>query len=188
MGEPRLINTDDLPPVPWKNGGGVTREIAQDIGPDGIIWRLSMADVETEGAFSIFPGLSRILTVIEGDGLELCSADQEREVPYCRPFAFSGDTPIRSVLRGGRIRDFNVIFDNTVIDAEVSILDGPTQIDLRPGADLTYAIFGVVGDYSCNNVGAKKGTAVLINDGSASVELPLASKLLVVRLKNRISL
>lgn len=61
-----------------------------------------MADVETEGAFSTFPGVLRILTVIDGDGLELHSAEQVHEVPYCVPFQFSGETEIHSVLRDGK--------------------------------------------------------------------------------------
>ncbi len=183
MGELKLIHANDLPPVAWKNGGGVTREIGRDTGPDGVVWRLSMADVDREGRFSIFPGMSRILTVIEGDGLELHGDGQRHEVACCTPFAFSGETPIRSVLRNGKIRDFNVIFDGTRVDAQVTILDGPMQFDLRPNDDMIYGTFAIAGDYSCNGVRAKKWTTLLIDEEAVSVELPVASKLLLVSLK-----
>ena len=67
----RLVRRADLTPRPWKNGGGVTREIAAhppEAGLDGFDWRLSMADVASDGPFSAFPGIDRTLTVIEGAG------------------------------------------------------------------------------------------------------------------------
>ena len=65
----------DLVETPWKNGGGITRNIAKEQDKTGTLWRLSMADVDGDGAFSIFPGLTRILTVIQGDGMVLHGPD-----------------------------------------------------------------------------------------------------------------
>ncbi len=55
--------------VPWKNGGGVTEEIAvypSDAGFDDFAWRISMARVGQGGPFSRFPGVDRTLAVLEG--------------------------------------------------------------------------------------------------------------------------
>jgi environmental stress-induced protein Ves len=41
-----VLRARDVPATPWKNGGGVTREIAvhpQGAGFDDFVWRLSMA-------------------------------------------------------------------------------------------------------------------------------------------------
>lgn len=54
-----LIRAEQLVASPWKNGGGVTREIAaQPPGAslDGFAWRVSVADVAQPGPFSRFPG------------------------------------------------------------------------------------------------------------------------------------
>lgn len=60
--------------VPWKNGGGRTAEILASpagAGLDDFAWRISTAEVATSGPFSLFPGVQRCLTVIEGGSLRL---------------------------------------------------------------------------------------------------------------------
>jgi environmental stress-induced protein Ves len=66
-----VIKYDELVETRWKNGGGVTREIATAQLKDAFLWRLSMADVSKDGAFSDFAGFMRILTVIKGSGVAL---------------------------------------------------------------------------------------------------------------------
>ena len=59
--------------MPWRNGGGTTQEVACNPGGSSAAfdWRLSLADVGQDGAFSAFTGYQRILTVLEGRGIEL---------------------------------------------------------------------------------------------------------------------
>ena len=64
-----VLRAGDRKAVPWKNGGGVTREIAAwppGSGFDDFAWRVSMAEVREDGPFSNFAGVDRILTVLEG--------------------------------------------------------------------------------------------------------------------------
>ena len=44
---------DSIPAAPWKNGGGVTRQIAQS-GPGDPFWRLSIAVWKKTGRFPVF--------------------------------------------------------------------------------------------------------------------------------------
>ncbi|NKX51066.1 HutD family protein, partial [Arthrobacter deserti] len=67
----RIIRFAGLPAVPWRNGGGSTRELAAGAAGDGWGWRLSLADIVRPGAFSVFEGIERVLTVVEGEGLAL---------------------------------------------------------------------------------------------------------------------
>ena len=58
-----------LSPVPWKNGGGVTRELASappDARSYDVGWRVSIADITRSGSLSTFPGLDRVITLIDG--------------------------------------------------------------------------------------------------------------------------
>lgn len=48
MGELTFIDADELIAVPWKNGGGITRERAQRAWPDGFAWRLSLVDADPQ--------------------------------------------------------------------------------------------------------------------------------------------
>ena len=96
--------------MPWKNGGGITREVAVFPETGDFLWRLSLATVAADGPFSAFPGVDRTLTVLEGPGIELAVAGMApaRLGPRA-PFAFPGDVAASARLLGGAITDFNVM-------------------------------------------------------------------------------
>ncbi|ESQ84085.1 hypothetical protein AEAC466_10085 [Asticcacaulis sp. AC466] len=82
--------------VPWKNGGGVTREIAvfpDGAGMDDFLWRVSMADVTQAGPFSRFDGIDRHLTILAGQ-LQLDLPDGRHLLNAGDSLAFDGGTPI----------------------------------------------------------------------------------------------
>jgi environmental stress-induced protein Ves len=67
----------DRPAVPWKNGQGRTWQVAAH--PEGadvshFDWRISIAEISQDGAFSAFPGVDRTIAVIDGAGVELHSS------------------------------------------------------------------------------------------------------------------
>jgi environmental stress-induced protein Ves len=69
-----LIPYAGLSPVPWKNGGGSTTQIAvfpPDAGFDDFDWRVSLATIADDGAFSEFPGVERTLALVDGHGMTL---------------------------------------------------------------------------------------------------------------------
>lgn len=120
----RIIPPEAFHTQPWKNGGGITHEIAREDRDGALVWRLSIAEVATDGPFSAFTGLSRILTVIEGAGLHLHTPEGRIDALPLRPVAFSGDLPVDSRMIGGPIRDFNVIFDGRRLAAAVQPVAG----------------------------------------------------------------
>jgi environmental stress-induced protein Ves len=100
--------------MPWKNGGGETTEIAvspADASLDVFDWRVSMARVASNGPFSVFPGIDRNLTVLEGAGIVLEPQGNAaiRLTPGSPPYAFPGDLPLNARLIGGPILDLNVM-------------------------------------------------------------------------------
>ena len=110
----KIIRLADCPVVPWKNGGGTTTEIAlspEGAGLDAFDWRVSMAEVASDGPFSLFPGIDRTLTVLEGEGMELRIEGREPVMlgQGSDPVAFPGDVPTSAVLKKGPIRDLNVM-------------------------------------------------------------------------------
>jgi uncharacterized protein len=110
----KLIRLSGLAVTPWKNGGGTTTEIAvfpPDTDFGTFEWRLSMANVASDGPFSQFPGIDRTLTVIEGKGLRLVvdGAPPIDLTPRSAPLAFAGDVPTTASLIDGPIRDLNVM-------------------------------------------------------------------------------
>ena len=100
--------------MPWKNGGGSTTEIA--IGPvgaslDAFDWRISMAQVASDGPFSMFDSIDRTLAVIEGSGMELTIGGEAPVVlgHASEPLSFPGDVPTTARLLAGDITDLNVM-------------------------------------------------------------------------------
>jgi hypothetical protein len=109
----RVIRNEDLDRVPWKNGGGTTAEVAAF--PEGSSfetfgWRISMADVASDGPFSVFPDIDRTLIVVEGDGIELDVEGIAYRLDRASPkLSFSGDDSTTGRLLAGPIRDLNVM-------------------------------------------------------------------------------
>jgi environmental stress-induced protein Ves len=109
-----IIRFAELRSEPWRNGGGVTRELASHpkaaSAQDGAWdWRVSIADVTKAGDFSAFPGMERVLTVVDGELLLLTVDGAEHPLEKYRPFRFSGDAAANGALPTGDIRDLNVI-------------------------------------------------------------------------------
>jgi uncharacterized protein len=104
-----------ISPVAWKNGGGITREIACSPLNASIAdfdWRVSVAEVRSDGAFSIFENVDRTIVLLGGAGMKLMGAQGETIHELTQrfaPFAFAGETPISAQLLNGPSRDFNVM-------------------------------------------------------------------------------
>ena len=137
----QILRAADRVATPWKNGGGVTREVAArppGAGMDGFDWRVSLADVAADGPFSAFPGVDRVLTVIEGDGLVLEVEGRAAHLTPGAPFAFPGEAAVAARLTAGPIRDLNVMVRRGVWTARVAPwrgapvvnIDGPTLVVL----------------------------------------------------------
>ncbi|WP_323037055.1 HutD family protein [Pararhodobacter sp.] len=138
----RVITYDQLVAAPWANGGGITREIAAQRDEDGLIWRISLADVSSEGPFSSFAGLHRILTVIDGAGMVLETADAPIPAAPLAPVSFKGDLPVIGRLPEGPIRDLNVIFRPDRIAADVEVLRGPCEISPERDGTVLFVVAG----------------------------------------------
>ena len=128
--------------TPWKNGGGVTVDIADAYAPgaapggwSGMFWRLGRTRIEAPGPFSDLSGYDRILTVIGGRGLVLeveGGAALDARMPF-RPVRFRGEDRIVSRLEAGPVAVLNLMADRQH-DIDVVVLAGD---DARPlGADI----------------------------------------------------
>jgi environmental stress-induced protein Ves len=138
----RVIPHDSLVAAPWANGGGITREIAAERDADGILWRLSLADVGAEGPFSAFAGLQRILTVIEGAGMVLETPGAPIAAAPLAPVRFAGDLAVTGRLPHGPIRDLNVIWRPGRVEAGVTVHSGPGDIAPAGGGGAVFLVSG----------------------------------------------
>ena len=135
--------------TPWKNGGGVTVDIADayaaGVEPgawSGMLWRFGHTRIVEPGPFSDLAGYDRILTVIGGRGLLLDIADgatlDVREA--FRPVRFRGEDRIVSRLEAGPVSVLNLLADRTRYAIDVVILSGGDARALDRTINIAYAL------------------------------------------------
>jgi environmental stress-induced protein Ves len=126
IGESTRVDARTVAPTPWRNGGGVTRELLRipARGPatadDDWLLRISLADITADGAFSAFDGITRWFSVISGAGVRLTWPTVERTAgPGDAPFEFDGaDAPFCHLLDGST-RDLNVMVRRDLASAQL---------------------------------------------------------------------
>lgn len=133
--------------MPWKNGGGVTTDIAVSMLPgfapgswEGIVWRFSRTAIVTPGAFSDLSGYDRQLALISGEGLVLGTPVGEIDVrqPF-RPVRFAGETSIVSRLEAGPVEVVNLIGDRSRVSIHLACLPGGAMHTCPAGVHIIYA-------------------------------------------------
>ena len=131
-----------LVPQAWKNGAGLTREIAvgpRGAGMDNFDWRISVAEVTRDAPFSLFPGIDRCIVLLAGGGLRLRSEggagplDQRLDRAH-EPFHFRGDERLESTLLAGPSCDFNVMTRRGRVRSEVRVLTAATALRIEGAA------------------------------------------------------
>lgn len=109
-----IVRAAALAWTPWKNGGGVMADIAASAArtPSGDpVWRVSMARVERDGAFSHFADVDRVMMLLAGEGLDLAvEGSGLLSVRVGEPaVSFPGDRPTRGLPIGGTVLNLNVM-------------------------------------------------------------------------------
>ncbi|MET4643503.1 environmental stress-induced protein Ves [Streptomyces atratus] len=141
----RVLRAADRTAVPWKNGGGVTREIAaspEGAPLDDFDWRVSLADVSADGPFSSFPGVDRTLTVVEGAGMDLMVGGEHHIVDeQYWPHDFPGDLETDGRLLGGPVVNLNVMYRRERTTAAVAAVRGTVRLPVpQSGTVLAVAL------------------------------------------------
>jgi environmental stress-induced protein Ves len=112
----RILRKDDFTFMPWKNGGGSTVElykVPRLNQEEGFYFRLSVANVEKDGPFSIFPGIDRTLICLSGEGFKLKFNHHEKILKPLDISEFRGEEEIYCELVNGPCQDFNVMVDRS---------------------------------------------------------------------------
>ncbi len=165
----QIVRAGEYRRMPWKNGGGETFEVAvfpPEASLNQFDWRISMARVASDGPFSIFPGIDRTLSILEGAGLwlEVDEADSIRLEPKSAPYRFSAERSASARLISGAILDLNVMtrigrFDHLV---EILTVDQGLEINCRD-----YACVIVANESSINHGDTKldRNDAIILRNG-----------------------
>ena len=149
MSAVKITSPDDFITMPWRNGLGSTIEVLKHQPGDSFQWRLSMADVTEDGAFSDFSGYDRCLILINGAGLTL-KDDKSQKWALARQLDsahFKGEDFIDARLHDGPIRDFNLMTRRQNCSAKVFTSQQHANQTIRLDGDL-FLLFNIQGSAS----------------------------------------
>jgi uncharacterized protein len=141
-----ILRAADRITVPWKNGGGLTREVAahpphSDLG--NFDWRVSLAEVRCGGPFSSFPGVDRHMAVISGRlELSLSGGEALSLSSDTAPLDFPGEVAVYAEPRPEPVTDLNVMTRRGRFMARLtrSRVAAQTQVSLEADTTLILAL------------------------------------------------
>jgi len=106
----KVIRFEDVAGRPWRNGGGITRELLTGPSAGAWAWRVSVADIERDAPFSLWAGVQRWFVPIEGGSVELRVDGLPHSVELGgEPLAFEGNALTTCRLIAGPTRDLNLM-------------------------------------------------------------------------------
>lgn len=126
---------------PWRNGGGVTRDVAifpPGAGDDDFLWRVSIATIDTAGPFSAFPGVDRLLLPLTGTlALTIDGDNEQRLQPGDPALAFPGEAAVTGTPVGGACTVLNIMARRGLVGSRI---EQGTRIRAAAGHILLLAI------------------------------------------------
>lgn len=128
----KVLEEKDFIKKPWKNGRGTTHEImVWPPGVDNFDWRISHATLGESGPFSLFPGVSRWIVLLEGNSVQLRHRDRAHELKLLTPYSFQGDEETYAEVSGPG-SDFNLMLRNGKASGKITIgTEGKIRITSR---------------------------------------------------------
>lgn len=145
----KILRASSHRQMAWKNGGGTTTEIAiepQGTGLNDFEWRVSMARLDAPGPFSSFPGIDRLLLILEGqidltiDGRSTSLTPAEAAVHFPGEARVSADLPRSSEGGFERALDFNVMVRRRKASAELRRLQFERSASVSIRADVALVL------------------------------------------------
>ncbi|WP_260864625.1 environmental stress-induced protein Ves [Citrobacter sp. Marseille-Q6884] len=115
-----------MPVSLWRNGAGETREICCfPPATREFHWRASIASLAANGEFSLFPGVERVITLLEGGEVTLEGGNTfTHTLKRHQPFTFEGERVVKARLTEGQMSmDFNIMTRRDVCKAKVRVAD-----------------------------------------------------------------
>ena len=167
----RILRASDRVAVPWKNGGGVTMEVAVDppgASFDEFGWRISIARIHRGGPFSTFPGIDRELGMLEGQVLLTIAGRNTVDLSFeSEPVRFPGDVATSAELVSSAATDLNVMTRRGQFHARMTRV---TTIVAEPDAAATFAfpLEPVTVRHGGVDMRLARGDAVLFDSGESA--------------------
>jgi environmental stress-induced protein Ves len=189
--EQRVVRWRDLHPEPWANGGGTTRTLARspDRADGSSSWRVSIADIDTDGPFSTFPGLERTFLLLDGASVRLTVDGVRHDLRPGDRLRFYGEQHTACRLDGGPARALNVMTRPDVVHADLEPLHAATAAEVEGAPGTTVLLLCLSGR---TTVVSPPGTELalapldaVLADRDGSCQVKVDGSAVVVRLVRR---
>jgi uncharacterized protein len=143
----RVIPSSNYVRERWRNGAGWTREIHRAAPANGCMrgsvardwdWRISIAELESAGPFSTFPGVERESVLLHGNGVRLL-VDGAEECALLPPHGrcrYRGESAVQGQPVDGAAEVFNLMWYRDAVSARLwhRPLVGPMVVFVEPGS------------------------------------------------------
>lgn len=167
----RLVSPAEHIRMPWKNGAGVTREIVvEPAKSERFSYRLSIADVATDGPFSRFEGYDRHIVLLDGVGMTIHAGVHGlfQLVPFA-PRSFSGDWEVTGTLESGAVRDLNLIVDRALASSTLEVIQLVDETVVRASTCIAYVLEGSLENAGVGDTLIAEGELALVPEPSARI-------------------
>lgn len=163
--EARHLARADYIEMPWRNGAGITHEIAREPaqGTD-FGWRLSLASLQVNGPFSPYADYERCVALVAGHGFRLHIGGARVEELHTRGahVRFAGAAETRCELLDGPCLDLSLIVREPGMIDEVNRLSVSGEQSLKSPAARAVALFILRGSISAQSA-RHSGTARVLH-------------------------
>lgn len=160
----RIIRKSEFTEGRWRNGMGISWDIASEpAGIEDFGWRFAIARIDADVPFSSYPGVDRIFTLIEGNGLDLVFEGHRSLAVHRRfvPHPYPCDIPTFCRLRNGPCRALNLFTRRGQWRAAADVLSSGAELT-HPGPILLFALEGAA---DVNGKALHEGDAAIAADG-----------------------
>ncbi len=144
-----VLRAEDHLRMAWANGGGTTYQVATSPAGsdlDSFDWRVSLADVDRDGAFSRLPGVDRVLVLVDGPGMDLTVDGRAVRLTPLEPVRFDGAADTSCTLTGGPTRDLNVMTRRGRCTAALDVLQVEGALEPSPAEGGTLILVVLAGE------------------------------------------
>jgi uncharacterized protein len=163
-----LIRARDYREQPWKNGGGLTREIAVAFSDDAskqVLWRVSLATIDRDGPFSEYRGYDRTIVALDAGPVELDVDGKVVALEPGQPHEFRGEARVACRLHGAATRDLNAMTLRDAFVHDVEIVTSTQRFVLDE--DEIAFVYAIRGDTAVGNTPCGAGDTVWLQEAEA---------------------
>ncbi|WP_168220021.1 MULTISPECIES: HutD family protein [unclassified Salinibacterium] len=169
-----LVRAGDRVATPWRNGEGLTSEVAA--GPEGaglsdFAWRVSIATIAQDSEFSPFRHVDRWLVPLDEPGLELDIDGTRRLIERHSTVTFTGEADVAAREVHAPSRDLNLMVDRRRCRGALSVMQLQGEALVRTSPAQWVVVVALDGPVRVHPLGCMEALDALVIPPSETVAL-----------------